>query len=113
MSDAPGRPQTSSHHSARHEGAPMTNDGIQMTLVEISLAWGLAPERVTEMVMEGVLDPEGAGREDWRFNALHLRHAGIALRLQRDLGLNLPGVALVLQLLDELQFLRHQRPPGA
>ena len=90
----------------------MSDSGIQMTLVEVSLAWSLPPEHVAEMVMEGVLDPSGAQREDWRFTPQHLRQAGIALRLERDLGLNLAGVALALQLLDELESLRQRFPPG-
>jgi hypothetical protein len=31
------------------------------------------------------------------------------LRLERDLGINVPGVALVLELLEELEELRRER----
>jgi chaperone modulatory protein CbpM len=42
----------------------------------------------------------------WRFSGTHLRRATVALRLQRDLGVNLAGAALALELLDELDTLR-------
>jgi len=35
--------------------------------------------------------------------------ARIALRLERDLGINVPGVALALELLEELEQLRRER----
>jgi chaperone modulatory protein CbpM len=46
---------------------------------------------------------------EWRFSGAALRRARIALRLERDLGVNLPGVALALDLLEELQRLRRER----
>jgi chaperone modulatory protein CbpM len=35
-----------------------------------------------------------------------MRRATVALRLQRDLGINYAGAALVLQLLDDIEALR-------
>jgi chaperone modulatory protein CbpM len=35
-----------------------------------------------------------------------MHRATVSLRLQRDLGVNLAGVALALQLLDEVEALR-------
>lgn len=77
-----------------------------MTLTQMSLAWSVDADRIVEMVWEGVIDPEGHSREDWRFSETQFRQIGIAVRLQRDLGVNLPGVALALQLLGDIQALR-------
>jgi chaperone modulatory protein CbpM len=64
---------------------------------------------VAELVQEGVIAPNaGSAPDTWRFTTLQVRHAKIALRLQRDLGVNLAGAALALQLLDELETLRAQ-----
>jgi chaperone modulatory protein CbpM len=64
---------------------------------------------VVELVQEGVIAPAGGSVPDtWRFTSLHVRHTKIALRLQRDLGVNLAGAALALQLLDELETARAQ-----
>ena len=38
--------------------------------------------------------------------ATQMRRARVAMRLQSDLGINLAGAALALQLLDEIENLR-------
>lgn len=78
------------------------------TLVEFSSACGVERERVVEMVEEGVIEPISE-HEDWRFHGEALVRAKRALRLVRDLGLNWPGAALALDLLDEIERLRSLR----
>lgn len=56
---------------------------------------------VIELVEYGVLDPIGATSSNWRFVGSSIRRAKKARRLNRDLGVNTAGVALVLDLLDE------------
>ena len=66
---------------------------------------------IVELVEEGVLSVIEIDASEWRFSGAALRRARIALRLERDLGVNLPGVALALDLLEELEQLRraHRR----
>ena len=78
----------------------------QLTLVEISRGCAVHAECIVELVEEGVLAPVGHDPRTWRFTGVQLRRASIALRLQRDLGINLAGVALALDLLDELNAVR-------
>lgn len=56
---------------------------------------------VIELVEHGVLDPIGGTSNNWRFVGASIRRAKKARRLNRDLGVNTAGVALVLDLLDE------------
>ncbi|WP_299150876.1 chaperone modulator CbpM [uncultured Tateyamaria sp.] len=56
---------------------------------------------VIELVEHGVLDPVGETRSDWRFVGTSIVRAKKAHRLNRDLGVNTAGVALVLDLLEE------------
>jgi chaperone modulatory protein CbpM len=78
----------------------------ELTLVEVSRICGVEVEWVVELVQEGVLEPAGGETPDWVFTGVQLRRVLAARRLQQDLGLNLPGVALALQLLDEIDSLR-------
>ena len=55
---------------------------------------------------EGVLEPIGNDREQWRFSAASLQRAHVTLRLLRNLGINLAGIALALELLDKIETLR-------
>jgi chaperone modulatory protein CbpM len=75
------------------------------TLIEFSSACGVTQERVVEMVAEGVIDPL-PGRDGLHFHGEALIRARRALRLVRDLGINWPGAALALDLLDELERMR-------
>ena len=78
----------------------------ELTLADICRACAIDEVVIIEMVEEGVLTPAGEAPAQWRFSGLHLQHAKVAVRLQRDLGVNLQGAALALQLLEEMEQLR-------
>ncbi len=77
-----------------------------LTLADICRACGAQTEWVVELVHEGVISPDGDAPDGWRFTGMHLRHARVAIRLQRDLGVNPAGAALALQMMDEIERLR-------
>jgi len=77
-----------------------------LTLAELSHACAMHAEWVVSLVEEGVLEPSGRGPASWRFSGASLRRARSAARLQHDLGINVAGVALVLDLIDEMETLR-------
>jgi len=99
---------TPDNHAAR--GLELTalilEEQTELTLADLCRACAVETDFIVDMVEEGVLTPDGQAPTQWRFSGLHLQHAKVAVRLQRDLGVNLQGVALVLQLLDERDVLR-------
>jgi chaperone modulatory protein CbpM len=78
----------------------------ELTLAEVCRACAVHAEYIIELVEEGVLVPDGNAPVSWRFTGTHMHRATVSLHLQRDLGVNLAGVALALQLLDEVEALR-------
>ena len=68
---------------------------------EVSLSLG----ELIELVDEGILEPHGPDAAHWRFSGPSLVRALRTRRLQQDLGINLAGAALVLDLLDEIENL--------
>ena len=78
----------------------------ELTLAEVCRACTVNVDCIVELVEEGVITPIGREPHRWRFSGTHMRRATVALRLQRDLGVNLAGAALALQLLDEVEALR-------
>lgn len=84
----------------------VVEESIQLTLPELCQACSTNEEHVRSWVIEGVLDPVGHSPQDWRFGGDSLRRTRLALRLYRDLQINPPGVALALDLLDEIATLR-------
>ena len=90
----------------------VVEEEIHLTLTELCRACGVAEEHVTTWVLEGVLEVTGQQSQDWRFGGSSLRRARLALRLTRDLEVNAAGVALVLDLLDQIEELKAQLKRG-
>lgn len=78
------------------------DERVTFTLSEFCQACGVQTELVVEMVEEGVIEPAEAQESEWHFYGQSLVRAQTALRLVRDLGVNWPGAALALDLLEEL-----------
>ena len=79
-----------------------------LSLQDLCRACTAETVEIIALVHEGVLHPGGAGQPDWQFTGVHVQRAQRALRLQRDLGVNLAGAALALELMDEMELLRAQ-----
>jgi chaperone modulatory protein CbpM len=95
------------------DAEPLSGDIVEETLVlsvaELSRIMSVDERHIVELVEEGVISVLQIDASNWRFSGAALRRARIALRLERDLGVNLPGVALALELLEELEQLRRER----
>ena len=78
----------------------------QLTLDDLCRACAVNATLIVELVDVGVLEPVGREPALWCFGGASLPRARRALRLQRDIGINLAGVALALELMDEIESLR-------
>ena len=77
-----------------------------LSLGDLCTACSRHAEWVVELVDEGILQPVGRNQDQWRFPGTSLQRAHTAMRLQQDLEINLAGVALALDLMDEIESLR-------
>jgi len=84
----------------------LLDDDAEMSLAELCSACALSEAQIIELVDQGVIDPVGREPARWRFVGVSLRRIRITRNLQRDLGVNAPGAALALDLLEELEELR-------
>ncbi len=95
----------------------LLDESSEITLAELTRTCRVHAEWVMELVEEGVLEPLQPGGPQWRFAATSIVRVEKARRLQHDLGVNLPGVALALQLLERIDALEARlramapRPP--
>lgn len=76
------------------------------SLDELSNACGVEAAWVVELVEHGIIEPEGRSTAEWRFSTLSVVRIAKAKRFDRDLGINPAGIALVLDLLSEIDRLR-------
>ena len=86
----------------------VVEEEVRLTLVELCRVCGATEHELTAWVAEGVLEPEGESAQSWRFAGTSLRRAQRAAHLARDLEINPAGIALALDLLDEIEALRRR-----
>ncbi len=81
-------------------------DETRLTLRQLCDACAVRAEYIIELVDVGFIEPSGVERSHWCFNGVTIRRVQKAKRLQHDLGINLAGVALAIELIDEIESLR-------
>jgi chaperone modulatory protein CbpM len=86
--------------------AQLLDETVELTLVEFCRASQTVEEQIRVWVVEGVLQPHGERPEEWRFAAAALRRARVARTLAQELDVNTPGIALALDLMDEIEALK-------
>jgi chaperone modulatory protein CbpM len=63
---------------------------------------------VAELAELGLVSPRGYAPEQWQLPALALPRLALAGRLMRDLGINVSGAALAVELLEAQRALERQ-----
>lgn len=78
----------------------------RLTLRQLCDVCAVRAEYIIELVDEGFIEPSGIEKSHWCFKGTSIRRVQKARRLQRDLGINLAGIALALELMEEIEQLR-------
>jgi len=81
-------------------------EDFHLTLGDLCRACQITAEQVLAFVDEGVIEPFGPEPGRWRFHVVSIKRVRCAHRLTQDLGLNLAGAALAVELLEEIEYLR-------
>ncbi|MCJ7600070.1 MAG: chaperone modulator CbpM [Desulfobulbaceae bacterium] len=84
------------------------DDQARLSLNELCEICNISAETILDMIEEGLLEPQGRVPVEWRFRCYEVRRVQVAMRLQQDLRVNLPGAALIIDLLEELEELRRR-----
>jgi chaperone modulatory protein CbpM len=85
----------------------LLDDSVEFTLEDLCRICGVREAVVTEIVQEGVVEPRRSG-ESWRFTGVAVTRIQRVIRLQREFEVNLPGAALALELLEEIERLKRR-----
>lgn len=109
---------------SRRIQSEVLDEQLRVSLADMCRLCGVHAEYLMALVDEGIITPApdvGRGRatrrrgnagrgtmQRWQFDGLAVVRVQRVVRLQRDLGVNLPGAALALELLDELENLRRR-----
>ena len=76
------------------------------SLRELCEICGIEDELLVELTSHGVITLSGDGPETWSVSEHDLLRSKKAIRLRNDLGIDWAGLALALNLLDEIERLR-------
>ncbi|PJD94847.1 MAG: molecular chaperone [Legionella sp.] len=79
-------------------------DNMSLTVNEVCQQYLIPKALLEEMIQHGLFEQQ----HPLHFTAGDLRRLESACRLHRDLDINLPGVALVLELLEEMEAMRQE-----
>jgi chaperone modulatory protein CbpM len=86
----------------------LVDETAQVDLKELCAICGVHADYLVEMVEEGIIRAEGDTPTIWRFSAVSIMRSRKAIRLRRDLGINLSGLAVTLDLLDQVDRLESE-----
>jgi len=89
--------------------AMLLDDSVELSLAELCTACRVSEELVIDIVAEGIVEPLGVERAQWRFSGVAVTRIQRVIRLQQEFDVNLPGAALALELLEEIERLRRAR----
>jgi chaperone modulatory protein CbpM len=89
--------------------AMLLDDTVELTLAELCTACRVSEELVLDIVAEGIVEPVGDRRTEWRFSGVAVARIERVIRLQEEFDVNLPGAALALELFEEIERLRRAR----
>ncbi len=77
------------------------NDDVEHDIKELCRYAEVSLAQIQQMVDEGILDPHGSTPNEWRFNQRDFSRTRIVAHLQHDLDVNLPGAAIIVELLEQ------------
>jgi chaperone modulatory protein CbpM len=81
------------------------DEATEITIVELCKVCSVNKQTVDELIAEGILEPTD-GKDKTRLPYSSVRMTRTVVHLQRDLGVNLAGAALALDLLEQIDSLR-------
>ena len=91
----------------------IVDETMEITIVELCRSCAVDEDFVESMVDEGIIEPTRKRDKQWYFALSTVRQTRVVAHLQRDLGVNLAGAALAIELLDRLEHLeRHSGDVG-
>ncbi|KTD33693.1 putative chaperone-modulator protein CbpM [Legionella nautarum] len=82
-----------------------SEEWFHLSLTEVTTSFGISRETVIEIIDEGIISAQKDEKDEWQFDDEALRCIRTVLRLHNDLGVNLAGAGLALELLKEIDRL--------
>lgn len=91
------------NNNTQQPPAEVIDEQTVFSMADLCRSCSVEAEFIEAMVEQGIIEPSGSRATHWCFTASSLRRTRVTLHLQKDLGVNLAGAALALDLLDHIE----------
>jgi chaperone modulatory protein CbpM len=81
---------------------------IELSLEELEHTLIIEREFIINLIEFDIIQPKGSNQNEWRFDSRCLTRSKLAIKYYREFEVNLPGIALLIDLHDELKSLKQQ-----
>jgi len=82
------------------------DDSSEITVIELCRVCAVDAQLVDELIAEGILEPTDSSPGTTVLPFSSVRRTRTVIRMQRDLGVNLPGAAVALDLIERIHALQ-------
>lgn len=82
------------------------DESSEITIVELCRVCSVDAHLVEELIAEGILEPKRRNQDSPMLPYSAVRRTRMVVRMQRDLGVNLAGAALALDLIERIRDLQ-------
>lgn len=86
----------------------LIDETTTISFIEVCQKYNIPEELFIEMIEQGLFPNQPSDPQKVALGQKELHRLESAFRLHRDLGINPPGVALALDLLEEIEQMRHE-----
>ncbi len=93
---------------AKSLSGQIVDESMEITIGELCRFCAVDAELVEAMINEGIIEPSRKRGAEWCFAMSTVKRTRVVVRLQRDLGVNLAGAALAIELLEQLERLQRR-----
>jgi len=81
---------------------------VTVCTAELCQRVSITEQELVEIVSHGIVRPQDVQANEWQFDEVLVVEVARAVRLRRDLEIDWGGVALALELLEEVHGLREE-----
>lgn len=77
-------------------------DSFLLSFEETINSFGVSKEIIIEIIDEGIISQESEDYNQWQFTHIDIAKIRTVLQLEQDLGVNIAGAALALELMKKI-----------
>ena len=86
----------------------LLDENVKISFIDVCQKCEISEDVLLEMIEQGLFNHQARHSKSIQVDHKSLVRIQSARRLQQDLGINLPGAVLVLELLDELEQIQNE-----